>query len=894
MKILTLDFESYYDKDYSLSKLTTEEYIRGPLFEVIGVAVQVDNGEPEWFSGTRKEIRKFLEQFDFANSLALAHNAVFDAAILTWCFGIKPKGWLDTLSMARAVHGTEVGGSLKALVEHYKLGEKGTEVVDALGMKRTAFSAEQLAKYGKYCENDVAITYALFQELSVGFPNVELRLIDLTVKMFSEPVLHLDTDALSAYKLTLEAQKAKLLVDLGTDEESLQSNAKFAEALSLLGVVPPVKMSLKTGKEAFAFAKNDEEFKELLEHENPLVHALVAARIGVKSTLEESRTQRFIDISMRGPMPVPLKYYAAHTGRWGGSDKINLQNLPSRGDNGGKLKKTILAPDGFMLIDCDSSQIEARTLAWLAGQDDLVEAFDKGQDVYKIMASAIYGKPVEEISKAERFVGKTTVLGCIGSGTMVLCGLGWKPIEEVTLADKLWDGKDWVCHQGLVSKGLKQTLNLCGVWLTPDHKVLSGTQWLEAQSVAQDESTLYQALVTGAENLPSQGMSRGKETGFAPSLLAVVVDSLNTPLTTKISKILKVLGAIVVQRAQQMVSGIGSTPRLCTTMPIGLGCLTDYLPRSLDAITKPHHTTPIMGVGVSKFINRGEKTGLRFLGMYKQLLGGMLKNLKWIAPTTTKDTNPAILGLYQEATTCGINVPCLPLRKSLQTYDIAYSGPRNRFTILTNQGPMIVHNCGYGMGAVKFHAALLTAGVTDITPAEAQRIIDVYRQTYSKIPLLWRAATEALKHISANFSTTLGRDGVLVIEGQKGIKLPNGLYVKYPNMKSVTNPDNGKYEVVYDTRKGKTVVNTRIYGGKCVENVCQALAKLIIGDQMLLIAKKYKVVMTVHDAVACIAPEDEVSEAVTYVEKCMRTRPSWALGLPLNCESGFGYSYGDC
>jgi DNA polymerase len=613
MKILTLDFESYYDKDYSLSKLTTEEYIRGPLFEVIGVAVQVDNGEPEWFSGTRKEIRRFLEQFDFTNSLALAHNAVFDAAILTWCFGIKPKGWLDTLSMARAVHGTEVGGSLKALVEHYKLGEKGTEVVDALGIKRVAFGAEQLAKYGKYCENDVAITYALFQELSVGFPNVELRLIDLTVKMFSEPVLHLDTDALSAYKLTLEAQKAKLLVDLGTDEESLQSNAKFAEALSLLGVVPPVKMSLKTGKEAFAFAKNDEEFKELLEHENPLVQALVAARIGVKSTLEESRTQRFIDISMRGPMPVPLKYYAAHTGRWGGSDKINLQNLPSRGDNAGKLKKTILAPDGYMLIDCDSSQIEARTLAWLAGQDDLVEAFDKGQDVYKIMASAIYGKPVEEISKAERFVGKTTVLGC-----------------------------------------------------------------------------------------------------------------------------------------------------------------------------------------------------------------------------------------------------------------------------------------GYGMGAVKFHAALLTAGVTDITPAEAQRIIDVYRQTYSKIPLLWRAATEALKHISANFSTTLGRDGVLVIEGQKGIKLPNGLYVKYPNMQSVTNPDTGKYEVVYDTRKGKTIVNTRIYGGKCVENVCQALAKLIIGDQMLLIAKKYKVVMTVHDAVACIAPEDEVSEAVAYVEKCMRTRPSWALGLPLNCESGFGYSYGDC
>ncbi len=139
MKILTIDFETYYSQTYSLSKMTTEEYIRGDEFEVVGVAVQVDDGEPAWCTGDSLAIHKFLKGFDFENNLVLAHNAMFDAAILTWQYGIKPKGWLDTLSMARAVHGTEVGGSLKLLAEHYDLGVKGTEVSDAKGLRRAAF-----------------------------------------------------------------------------------------------------------------------------------------------------------------------------------------------------------------------------------------------------------------------------------------------------------------------------------------------------------------------------------------------------------------------------------------------------------------------------------------------------------------------------------------------------------------------------------------------------------------------------------------------------------------------------------------------------------------------------------------------------------------------------------
>ena len=434
---------------------------------------------------------------------------MFDGAILSWVFDCHPKALFDTLSMARALHGVEVGGSLKVLAERYNIGVKGTEVLQALGKRRETFSPEELVSYAEYCVNDVVLTYDLFQILNAKFPPKELKVIDITLKMFTEPVLELDALMLEDHMHTVVTKKEKLLAAASAEKDTLMSNDKFAELLQQLGIDPPRKISPKTGKEAWAFAKTDEEFKALAEHPDVRVQILVAARLGNKSTLEESRTKRFMDIANRGLMPVPLKYYAAHTGRWGGADKINLQNLPSRGQNANKLKKAIKPPEGYIMIDCDSSQIEARVLAWLAGQDDLVEAFAKGEDVYKIMASSIYTKPVEEVEGFERFVGKTTILGCIAEGTLVLSNNGWKPIEKITSLDKLWDGENWVCHQGLVEKGMKKTLNIYGTWLTPDHKILCGTQWKEAQSVAHDENILSLALDTGAENIARNGKFSG-------------------------------------------------------------------------------------------------------------------------------------------------------------------------------------------------------------------------------------------------------------------------------------------------------------------------------------------------------------------------------------------------
>ena len=609
MNIITVDFESYYSKDFGFRTHTTEEYVRGDEFEVIGVAVKVNDEKTRWFTGDHEQTRSWLSQFDWASSFVLAHNAQFDGAILSWVFDIHAKVWLDTLCMARAIHGVEAGGSLAKLAERYQIGQKGTEVDDAKGKRRKDFTMAEIEAYGGYCKNDVELTYQLFNlMMQNGFPKKELKVIDCTLRMFIEPSLELDLPLLEQHLEDVKNKKEALLEACVADKETLMSNDKFAEILKSLKVDPPTKISARTGKQAWAFAKTDEDFKALAEHPDLRVQALVAARLGTKTTLEETRTQRFIDIAKRGKLPVPIKYYAAHTGRWGGDDKINLQNLPSRGANANKLKLSIKAPDGYVLVDADSSQIEARTVAWLAGQDDLVEAFDRGEDVYKIMASAIYNKSVQEVTKEERFVGKTTILGA-----------------------------------------------------------------------------------------------------------------------------------------------------------------------------------------------------------------------------------------------------------------------------------------GYGMGAKKFQIQLKVLGA-DVSESECQRIITIYRSTYPKIPTLWKQAGRCLEAIIGNNLCNLGLDGVVEFSAKdKGFKLPSGLWQKYDGLKKVTDPQgNTQYE--YKTRKGMV----KLYGGKIVENICQAVARCVIAEQMLKIGNKYRPVLTVHDAVACLVPKSEAAEGQKYIEECMRWRPLWAQTLPLNCESGVGESYGEC
>lgn len=408
MDIVTIDFETYYDADYSLSKLTTEQYVRDSRFEIIGVGIKVNDWPTDWYSGDNPG--KFLKGLDYSKRAILCHNTAFDGAILSWHFGIRPRLWLDTLSMARPLHNVTVGGSLAKLVTHYGLGAKGDEVVSAKGKRKADFTEAELAQYGKYCINDVNLTKQLFDKMKVGFPSKELLIIDQTLRMYTEPVIELDVPLLQQHMDEVRQRKAELLASLGDNaQEIIMSNDKFAAHLRDLGVEPPTKTSQTTGKLTWAFAKTDKGLTDLLEHPDVRVQTAVSVRLGAKSTIEETRTESLLGVAQRGRLPIMLNYYGAHTGRFSGGDKLNLQNLPSRGNT--TIRRALKAPEGHMLISCDSSQIEARTVAWVAGQFDLVDAFREKRDVYSEFATEVYGRKITKADKVERFVGKTCILG---------------------------------------------------------------------------------------------------------------------------------------------------------------------------------------------------------------------------------------------------------------------------------------------------------------------------------------------------------------------------------------------------------------------------------------------------------------------------------------------------
>jgi DNA polymerase len=617
--IYFIDFETYYSKTYSLSKMTTEAYIRDPQFEVIGVSVKAGNAPAIWFSGSMQETAEWLAQSELYKHPVCAHNAAFDMAILNWHFGIRPALILDTLSMARPKHGLTVGGSLSALVKHYDLGAKGTEVVDALGKHRADFTEQELTAYGGYCRNDTELCAKLFQIFKPITPVSEIKLIDMLIRMFTEPALRLDAGVLVAHYKDVVAKKRECLESVFTSmaapiartmfeqnaasneatKKILNSNSQFADLLRSFGVDPPTKISATTGKETYAFAKTDEGLKGLLEHEDERVQAVVSARLGTKSTIEETRSLGLMRIAQRGTLPVLYNYYGAHSGRVSGGDKMNLQNFP----RGGKLRKAVIAPPGYVLVVGDSAQIEARMNAWWSGQDDLVEAFAQGSDIYSEFASDVYGFPINKKEyPLERHVGKTAILGL-----------------------------------------------------------------------------------------------------------------------------------------------------------------------------------------------------------------------------------------------------------------------------------------GYGMGAEKFQTTLKRGNPSVAFELEQCRdIVKLYRTKYRRIKDNWKTCEQMLFDIALGETHTYGPGGV-IHTSEEGIHLPNGMLIRYPGLEQTAD------EWAYHNRNKKT----HIYGAKVVENLIQALARIVVFDQLLELNRQWRCVMTTHDEGVLLVPEVEQEEAVERMEEVMRRAPAWAPGLPIACEVGWARSYGE-
>lgn len=474
MNLLTIDFETYYDSEYSLSRLTTEEYVRDPRFEALLVGIKVNDEPPSVYFADQYDLRDVFLYHGVEDNAVVFHHSHFDAAILNWHYDVRPRIIFDTLPMARAAIGAVAAGgsSLAAVAKHLGLGIKGETVIEMKGKHLADLSPAERSAYAAYCslsqDSDVNLTYRAYQILRPRFSLSELQLIDLTTRLFTEPVLELDGPLYAEFKEQEVARKATLILQAGVTKEDLMSNEKFAEVLRQLGVKPPMKPSPKQRDErgqpvpVYAFAKTDDGLKALLEHENEQIRAVAEARVGVKTSIMETRAQRFIEMSTRGAAPIYIKYWGAEqTGRHSAGDKTNFLNLgrskPLMPDHkamgativtpagraqvakvsqDGKrvlttngvhdlkdchqigLRDGLRAPPGYKIVVGDSSNIEARKTVYIAGQEDILEGYRQNVDQYCALAADIFLKEVNKKNHpAERQMGKVGVLSCgFGAG----------------------------------------------------------------------------------------------------------------------------------------------------------------------------------------------------------------------------------------------------------------------------------------------------------------------------------------------------------------------------------------------------------------------------------------------------------------------------------------------
>lgn len=420
MRFVTIDFETYYDNDYSLTRMSTEDYVNDPRFEVILVGIKINNEKPYWITGTRAQIAAHLATLNLEECTVLCHNTMFDALILAVHFNCYPKMYCDTRLLAQAqLKPFHRSVSLDSCLKNIDLGiHKGTEFHNMKGRTRTSLSKSEMATYGNYCTDDCEGEFRLFRYLAPQFPRDELEIIDITLRMYLQPMFELDANMLAQHLHEVRVKKEQMLASLPADvtPDMLMSNPKFADVLQRYGVDAPTKISPVTGAISYAFAKTDTGWKELEEEwaDDPMVSAILAARISAKSTLEESRSVRLLDIAKKYPkFRIPLLYYAAHTGRYGGMESINAQNFP-RVDKS-RMRFGIKAPKGYVVLAADLAQIEARIVAWLAGQKNLLDGFRNREDIYSAFATTAIGiETVKDRSKEDkkrRFIGKTCILG---------------------------------------------------------------------------------------------------------------------------------------------------------------------------------------------------------------------------------------------------------------------------------------------------------------------------------------------------------------------------------------------------------------------------------------------------------------------------------------------------
>lgn len=407
MKFWAIDFETFYSDEFTLKKLTTDEYISDPRFEALCLSA-FDGKESVVLA--QQDIAPWLNSLDRSQTGFIVQHGHFDGAILDQHHGFRPGFWVDTLLMSRALHGLNMRHSLAELCKRYGLPPKTVDYAAFKGVRWAQMSLGERWTLAQDCLGDSQRTWIIASQMIPRMPSEELRVIDLTIRMFTEPVIVGDQERLNALVTTERQRKQELLDALQVSPADLMSDDKFEALLERMGVDVVFKEAKNKRGYKGAFAKSDQFMKDLVEHPDEQISGVVNLRLDLKSTIQETRAARFLSMAKRGPLRVYYFYYGTQTAHFSGAEKTNFQNLPSRGKNGVELRKSIRSKPGRKLVVGDMSQIQCRMLCTVAGQHDKLQGFREKRDLYCELASKYFGRTITKADEFERQLGKTGLL----------------------------------------------------------------------------------------------------------------------------------------------------------------------------------------------------------------------------------------------------------------------------------------------------------------------------------------------------------------------------------------------------------------------------------------------------------------------------------------------------
>lgn len=836
--VITADFETYYDKDYSLRKITPEEYIRDERFEILGVSVQINGGTPGYISGPIEVLKAQLSRLPWDRAIYNNHNASgFDALILYEKLGIRARAYADTLAMGRALIGAgsiKRGGlTLAALAKHFNLANKLEDVLEQVaGMRRKEIPADLMQQLGTYAKRDAHIAYELFLKMSEEMPPDEMEQIDLLARMFAIPRLQVDHELAGLLGDSEDWDKERLIKRSGLTKKQLGSNPQLADAFRQRGVEPGTKVSPTTGKDTFAFAKDDEWMESMLGHEDAELRSIAEARVAVKSTIGASRLARLKGIGERGLLPAPIVYGRAVTHRVG---------------------------------------------------------------------------------------------GCLSADTKIICKapngrMYRRGITRVMADDLVWDGEEFVRHEGVVFQGERETIAHDGVRGTKCHPVFvdpdtaetiplsTAKKWgVEIADAPPPAGTIFVEIdYEPRQATPVDDMHYARE--------EPVYDIINCGPRNRFSangKLVHNSGKINLQNmSRPKFAGDAMVGQVVYT-PDGYGvCVATNSNEEKIAVAsleKIRLIRKFVGDGgdllavakeMSPRVYRwswkegGVEYGCHVAGV-RDVICSQPGHQLVVADSSNIELRVAHALAGQEDTVAA-------LRAGQDLY-CAFATTLYGFEVTKKNKPERLHGkvgmlqLQYQSGWSSFQKAARVMGGLRLMEMECRSTVELYRSTYYKLPMFWRRCQEAIEWMYAGTEAYIDDFGLLKT-GKDHIVLPGGLRLIYNGLRREPDEKFG-YQWVYNDKENGSI--KRLYGGSLTENLCQSLARIVVFEQMLKIDREfggYKkpnegVVLTVHDEVVSHIRDELAESCLDYSIHVMGQSPEWWPDLPVAAEGDIATRY---